>query len=54
MHIFQVLEKSTNAAVLGNQTWYRNLYEPLAEMLDRLGLEHMATIGYHMVAVKDQ
>ncbi len=32
MRIFQVLEGSTNAAVPGNQTWYRNLYEPLVEM----------------------
>ena len=32
MRIFQVLESSTNAAVTGNQTWHRNLYEPLVEM----------------------
>lgn len=32
MRIFQVLEGSTNTAVPGNQTWYRNLYEPLLEM----------------------
>lgn len=32
MRIFQVLEGSTNAAVPGNQTWYRNLYEPLVDM----------------------
>ena len=32
MRIFQVLESSTNAAVPGNQTWYRNLHEPLVEM----------------------
>jgi len=32
MRIFQVLEGSTNAAIPGNQTWYRNLYEPLIEM----------------------
>jgi len=32
MRIFQVLEGSTNAAIAGNQTWYRNLYEPLVEM----------------------
>jgi len=32
MRIFQVLEGSTNAAVPGNQTWRRNLYEPLVEM----------------------
>jgi spore maturation protein CgeB len=32
MRIFQVLEGSTNAAVPGNQTWHRNLYEPLVEM----------------------
>jgi hypothetical protein len=32
MRIFQVLEGSTNAAVPGSQTWYRNLYEPLVEM----------------------
>ena len=32
MRIFQVLEGSANAVVPGNQTWYRNLYEPLVEM----------------------
>jgi len=32
MRILQVIEGSTNAAVSGNQTWYRNLYEPLVEM----------------------
>lgn len=32
MRIFQVLEGSTNAAVPGNRTWHRNLYEPLVEM----------------------
>lgn len=32
MRIFQVIEGSTNAAVPGSQTWYRNLYEPLVEM----------------------
>ena len=32
MRIFQVLEGSTNSAVPGSQTWYRNLYEPLVEM----------------------
>lgn len=32
MRIFQVLEDSTNAAVSGNRTWRRNLYEPLVEM----------------------
>ena len=30
--IFQVLESSSNTTVVGNQTWYRNLYEPLVEM----------------------
>jgi spore maturation protein CgeB len=32
VRIFQVLEGSTNPAVSGNQTWHRNLYEPLLEM----------------------
>jgi len=32
VRIFQVLEGSTNSAVSGNQTWYRNLYEPLVEL----------------------
>jgi hypothetical protein len=32
MRIFQVFEGSTIAAVPGNQTWHRNLYEPLMEM----------------------
>lgn len=32
MRIFQVLEGSTNAVVPTNQTWHRNLYEPLVEM----------------------
>lgn len=32
MRIFQVLNAGANAAVPGNQTWYRNLYEPLVEM----------------------
>ncbi len=32
MRIFQVIESSANPAVPGNQTWYRNLYEPLIEM----------------------
>ena len=32
MRIFQVLQSSTNAAIPDNQTWYRNLYEPLIEM----------------------
>jgi spore maturation protein CgeB len=30
--VFQVLEDSTNACVAGNQTWRRNLYEPLIEL----------------------
>ena len=30
--IFQVLEGSSNTTVVGNQTWYRNLYEPFAGM----------------------
>ena len=32
MRIFQAVESSTNSAVPGNQTWRRNLYEPLVEM----------------------
>jgi spore maturation protein CgeB len=32
MRIFQILEASATGAVLGNRTWYRNLYEPLVEM----------------------
>lgn len=31
MRVFQVLEGTANSAVPGNQTWYRNLYEPLLE-----------------------
>jgi spore maturation protein CgeB len=32
MRIFQVLHASTNQAIPDNQTWYRNLYEPLVEL----------------------
>jgi spore maturation protein CgeB len=32
MRIFQVIESSTNLSLTNNQTWYRNLYEPLIEM----------------------
>jgi len=32
MRIFQVIENSTNTTIPGNQTWYRNLYEPLVDM----------------------
>jgi len=32
VRIFQVLEGSANSIVPGNQTWYRNLHEPLLEM----------------------
>lgn len=32
MRIFQVIESSANPAIPGNQTWYRNLYEPLVEL----------------------
>jgi hypothetical protein len=32
MRIFQVLESSANTLIAGNQTWYRNLYEPLLEL----------------------
>jgi spore maturation protein CgeB len=32
MRIFQVIEASTNPNVIGNRSWYRNLYEPLEEM----------------------
>ena len=32
MRIFQVLSASSNASVSSNQTWYRNLYEPLVEL----------------------
>ena len=32
MRIFQVIESSTNLSLITNQTWYRNLYEPLIEM----------------------
>lgn len=32
MRIFQILEGTTNAAVPENQTWLRNLYEPLLEL----------------------
>jgi len=32
MRIFQVLEGTTNNAVPGNQTWHRNLYEPLVDL----------------------
>src|SRR5689334_18302259 len=31
MRIFQSLEGTSNAAVPGSNTWYRNLYEPLVE-----------------------
>ncbi|MBU1863718.1 MAG: hypothetical protein KKH94_08665, partial [Candidatus Omnitrophica bacterium] len=32
MRIFQVIKAATNSSVPGNQTWYRNLYEPLIDM----------------------
>lgn len=32
MRIFQVLEQSANGVVAGNQTWHRNLYEPLIDL----------------------
>ena len=32
MRIFETLRASANPAVPNNQTWYRNLYEPLVEM----------------------
>jgi len=32
MRIFQVIEFSTNPSAPNNQTWYRNLYEPLIEL----------------------
>lgn len=32
LRIFQVIEGTANAAVPGNQTWWRNLYEPLIEL----------------------
>jgi hypothetical protein len=32
LRIFQVLEHTANGAVAGNQTWYRNLYEPLVDL----------------------
>src|SRR5437660_11076341 len=32
MRIFQVLEHTANGAVAQNQTWYRNLCEPLVEL----------------------
>ncbi len=32
LHIFQIIEATANAAVPGNQTWRRNLYEPLLDL----------------------
>ncbi len=32
MRIFQILEPTANTLIAGNQTWYRNLYEPLLEL----------------------
>jgi len=32
MRIFQLIEFSTNPSVPNNQTWYRNLYEPLIDL----------------------
>jgi spore maturation protein CgeB len=32
MRIFQVIEATSNPSVVGSQTWYRNLHEPLTEM----------------------
>ena len=32
MRIFQVLSNTTNSNLPHNNTWYRNLYEPLIEM----------------------
>jgi spore maturation protein CgeB len=32
VRIFEVIESSTNLSVSSNQTWYRNLYEPLVEL----------------------
>lgn len=32
MRIFQVIEAKANSSVSNNQTWYRNLYEPLIDL----------------------
>jgi spore maturation protein CgeB len=32
MRIFQVLENTANGEIAGNQTWYRNLHEPLLDL----------------------
>ena len=32
MRIFQVIEATSNSALAKNQTWYRNLYEPLLDL----------------------
>jgi len=32
MRIFQVLEQTANGEVAGNQTWYRDLHEPLIDL----------------------
>jgi len=32
MRVFEVLSATANSSVPNNQTWYRNLYEPLVEM----------------------
>jgi spore maturation protein CgeB len=32
MRIFQVLHSTTNAAIQDNQTWFRNLYDPLLDL----------------------
>jgi spore maturation protein CgeB len=44
MRIFQVLEGTTNQAVQQNQTWFRNLYEPLLELGHDVVL-HSANLG---------
>src|SRR6266702_8298513 len=32
MRIFQVIERSTNASLKDNKTWFRNLHEPLVDL----------------------
>lgn len=32
LRIFQVIESTANTLIAGNQTWYRNLHEPLLEL----------------------